>query len=97
VGWIRHESTGEDGNGSRAWNTTYIEPTWVFNDFTFAPKIWAVFWGLRKGDVARDNTDIFYYLGCGEEYQLLINRTAQIIMAMNKRDEREFVTAINVV
>lgn len=66
VGWFRHESTGEDGDGSNGWNTSYIEPTYIIGDFTITPKIWVPFLFASKNTIAPDNPDIFDYLGYGE-------------------------------
>jgi outer membrane phospholipase A len=65
-GLFRHESTGEDGEDSHGWNTSYIEPIYKFGNFSVAPKLWVPALFQSKSDAAPDNEDIFDYYGYGE-------------------------------
>jgi outer membrane phospholipase A len=67
IGWYRHESTGEDGNGSHGWDITYLEPTFKWGDFQLIPKLWvpSVVQLFDEDDSAPDNKDIYRYYGYG--------------------------------
>ncbi len=67
VGMYRHESTGEDGNGSRGWDLTYLEPAFHWNGIYVIARVWApsVVQGFNKTKAAPDNPDIFKYQGYG--------------------------------
>ena len=78
LGIWRHESTGESGQGSHGWNTTYLEPTFCFNFSTkqcladkastgnyvfFQPRIRTFAFFGSKRRRAPDNQDILDYYG----------------------------------
>ncbi|MCK5640343.1 MAG: phospholipase A [Gammaproteobacteria bacterium] len=67
-GFFRHESTGEDGAGSRGWNTSYIEPEYhlIFKNqhkLIIEPQLRVIVFGGSKSKWVPDNKDIFDYYG----------------------------------
>lgn len=63
----RHESTGEDEEGSHGWDITYAELTIRLGDFFATPRVWipTIFEGCDEKNAAPDNPDIFRYYGYG--------------------------------
>ncbi len=68
IGALRHESTGESGNGSRGWNLSYVEPFIKLSDnFLLSLKLWAPMLFLPEDKMFEsENKDIFRYYGYGE-------------------------------
>lgn len=68
LGIFRHESTGEAGLGSHGWDTTYIEPTFLWKDLYIVARAWvpAFIHSFDIKKAAPDNTDILKYYGNGE-------------------------------
>ncbi|PIQ32805.1 MAG: hypothetical protein CO186_12865 [Zetaproteobacteria bacterium CG_4_9_14_3_um_filter_49_83] len=68
-GIFRHESTGEAGNGSYAYDTSYIEPTFLIGECLYVmPRVWfpSILQGFSKNKAASENIDIFKYYGYGD-------------------------------
>jgi outer membrane phospholipase A len=68
VGFYRHESTGEAGEGSHGWNITYIEPAFYWQGLYIIPRVWApsIAQWFDETRAAPDNPDIFRYYGYGK-------------------------------
>lgn len=71
IPWIQwgiynHESNGLDGNASREWDTSYVEPFLVLDDFTLSYKYWIPFPKKISTDSVTETAKIMDYYGNGQ-------------------------------
>ncbi len=64
-GLYRHESNGLDGNTSKQWDTSYIEPFLSFDDFTISYKYWFKFPVEFSTNITAATDEVLDYYGDG--------------------------------
>lgn len=65
-GVYKHESNGEAGTTSLQWNINYIEPVFIYEEYTLRVAIWVPLFFQSKGSASEDNAELFDYYGSGE-------------------------------
>ena len=80
IGFLEHESNGEDEERSRSWDRVYIRPVFGLTDkITLAPKLWII---INKDENNSDIADFFGYSELSLRYlskqQLKIEFTGRV-------------------